>query len=188
MAAIAVAFMATPGTSKPLPVYGALPDFQLIDQDNHTTTLESLRGAVWVADVIFTRCAGQCLIMSSHMKDIQSALPSDLPIKLVSFTTDPAYDNPAELQKYASRYGAQNGRWFFLTGDKANLRHVAVEGLKLTVMDKAAGDQENAADLFIHSAKFVLIDKSGRIRGYYDGETAESVAQVLAAAKTLARE
>jgi len=182
-----LSFFASPSFS-PLPFFGSFPSFQLTDHDNRTTTLESLQGQVWVADVIFTRCAGQCLIMSDHMKRIQSALPPDAPIKLVSFTTDPAYDTPAVLQKYAARYGAGQGRWFFLTGDKAVLRHAAVDGLKLTVLDKAAGEQDNGNDLFIHSAKFVLIDKSGRIRGYFDGETDEGTAQALAAAKTLARE
>jgi protein SCO1 len=188
MAFIVVAFIAAPANPQALPIYGALPAFQLNDQNNRTTTLESLRGQIWVADVIFTRCAGQCLIMSAHMKDLQSAVPPGLPIKFVSFTSDPAYDTPAILQKYAGRYGAQDGRWLFLTGDKATLRRAAVEGLKLTVLDKAPGEQETAHDLFIHSAKFVLIDKSGRIRGYYDGETPDGAAQALAAAKTLIRE
>ena len=188
MTAIAVAFIAAPVAPKPLPIYGTLPSFQLTDQNNRAVTLESLRGQVWVADVIFTRCAGQCLILSAHLQDLQSALPAGSPVKLVSFTTDPAYDSPGVLQKYAGRYGAQEGRWFFLTGEKAVLRRAAVDGLKLTVLDKASGEQENENDLFIHSAKFVVIDKNGRIRGYYDGETAESVPQVLAAVKTLAQE
>jgi protein SCO1/2 len=187
VAAVAVAFIAAPSKAS-LPVYGAMPAFQLTDQENHLATLENLHGQVWVADVIFTRCAGQCLVMSEHMKRIQSALPSDAPIKLVSFTTDPAYDTPAVLQKYAARYGAGQGRWFFLTGEKSVIRQAAVDGLKLTVLDKSAGEQENSNDLFIHSAKFVVIDKSGRIRGYFDGETDEGTAQALAAAKTLARE
>ncbi|MGA2175737.1 MAG: SCO family protein [Verrucomicrobiota bacterium] len=188
ISAILAAFVAAPSKGKPLPVYGALPPFQLTDQNNRTTTLESLRGQIWIADVIFTRCAGQCLIMSAHMKDLQSALPPGSPVKLLSFTTDPAFDTPAVLKKYAGRFGARDGQWVFLTGDKAALRRATVDGLKLTVVDKAPGDQENATDFFIHSAKFVLIDKSGRIRGYYDGETPEAVTQVLAAAQSLARE
>jgi protein SCO1 len=188
IAAIATAFIVAPPKAKPLPDYGALPPFRLTDQDNRTTTLENLRGQVWIADAIFTHCAGQCLIMSAHMKDLQSALPAGAPIKLVSFTTDAASDTPAVLKKYGDHFGARDGHWIFLTGDKAALRRAEIEGLKLTVLDKAPGEQENANDLFIHSAKFVLIDKAGHIRGYYDGETAEAVPQVLAAAKSLIRE
>ncbi len=88
-------------------------------------------GQVCIADVIFTRCAGQCLIMSAHMKELQAALPAGSPVKLVSFTTDPAFDTPAVLKKYAGRYDAQDGQWIFLTGDKAALRHATVDGLKL---------------------------------------------------------
>jgi protein SCO1/2 len=180
------AFVFFPARAKPLPVYGSLPDFALVDQDNQKTTLDSLRGSVCIADVIFTRCAGQCLTMSAAMKEIQAALPSSMPLKLISLTTDPGYDTPAVLKKYGARYEAQEGRWLFLTGGKAALHRATVEGLKLAAVEKTAADQENPSDLFIHSTKLVLIDKAGRIRGYYDGETRESVEQAIAAAKTLA--
>ncbi|HEX4122447.1 MAG TPA: SCO family protein [Verrucomicrobiae bacterium] len=171
-----------------LPIYGNVPDFSLVDQNNQKTTLANLRGNVCIADVIFTRCAGQCLIMSATMKDIQAALPASLPVKLVSFTTDAAFDTPPVLKKYGARYDAQDGRWLFLTGDKAALRHATVDGLKLSVVDKPPGEQDTPDDLFIHSTKLVLIDKEGRIRGYFDGETQDAVAQVIGDAKMLSRE
>ena len=111
--------------------------------------------------------------MSAHMREIQDALPAGSPVKLVSFTTDPDFDTPAVLKKYAARFGARDGQWIFLTGGKAALRHATVEGLKLGVVDKPPGERDNADDLFIHSQKLVLIDQSGRIRGYFDGETAD---------------
>ncbi|HEY3915034.1 MAG TPA: SCO family protein [Verrucomicrobiae bacterium] len=165
-----------------------MPDFTLIDQNSQKTRLADLRGNVCIADAIFTRCAGQCPIMSAAMEQIQEVLPAALPVKLISFTTDAAYDTPAVLKKYGTRYEAQEGRWLFLTGDKAALRHVMVDGLKLSVVDKSPGEQDNAVDLFIHSSKLVLLDREGRIRGYYDGETKDSVAQIAADAKTLARQ
>jgi protein SCO1/2 len=186
--AIFAVFVFFPARNTPLPVYGTLPDFTLIDQNNQKTTLATLRGHICIADVIFTRCAGQCLIMSARMKEIQAALPAPLPVKLVSFTTDPAYDTPPVLKKYGARYDAQDDRWLFLTGDKTALHHTTVNGLKLSAVEKSPSDQEDANDLFIHSTKLVLIDKEGRIRGYFDGETQESVAQAVAAAKNLARQ
>jgi protein SCO1/2 len=186
--AIAAAAVVLPSHDKPLPIYGTLPDFTLQDQNNQNTTFGSLSGTVCVADVIFTRCAGQCLQMSATMKEIQAALPAPLPVKLISFTTDPAYDSPSVLKKYGERYDAQDGRWLFLTGDKKTLRNVTVNSLKLSVVEKPAAEQDNADDLFIHSTKIVLIDKKGRIRGYFDGETGDSVVQVVAGAKSLAHE
>jgi len=186
--AIFVGIALFPARVKPLPVYGTLPDFTLIDQNHQKTTGATLRGNVCIADVIFTRCAGQCLIMSASMKQIQAALPASLPVKLVSITTDPAYDTPPVLKKYGARYEAQDGRWLFLTGEKSALHNLTVDGLKLGAVEKTPADQENANDLFIHSTKLVLIDKEGRIRGYFDGDAQESVQQAIAAAGNLTRE
>jgi len=185
--ALLTAFVILPFKTRPLPVLGQMPDFALTSQDNQNVTLASLRGQVWIADVIFTRCAGQCPVMSAHMQAIQDALPTGLPIKLISFTTDPGFDTPAVLKQYGARFGAHDDQWIFLTGSKAALRRASVDGLKLSVMDNPSGQSDNAGDLFIHSQKLVLLDQDGRIRGYFDGETSAGASQALAAAKILAR-
>jgi len=185
---ILAVFVTTQIKGRPLPVYSTLPDFVLTNQNGRRVTLADYRGTIWIADAIFTRCPSQCLLMSGHMKEIQDALPSGQPIQLVSLTTDPAFDQPPVLKKYAERFGARDNCWSFLTGDKSALHRVEVDGLKLSVLDKPATEQESANDLFIHSEKFVLLDKLGRIRGYYDGQNASGVAEVIAAAGTLARE
>jgi protein SCO1 len=167
---------------------GSMPDFVLTNQDNQSVSLTSLSGNVWIADVIFTRCAGQCPIMSSCMQSIQDALPAGSPVKLVSFTTDAEFDTPSVLKQYAARYSARDGQWLFLTGSKSALRHAEVQGLKLSVVDKPPGERDNADDFFIHSQKLVVIDQTGQIRGYYDGDTAEGGSQALAAAKKLSRQ
>ncbi len=186
MASIAVAYVALRPESAPLPMYGAMPDFQLTDQDGHTVRLADLRGKVWIADVIFTRCAGQCPIMTSHLKSIEEQTPAALPIRFVTITTDPGYDTPSVMKKYAGRYDADESRWLFLTGGKPALKDVIVDGLKLTAIDKAANLAENPNDLFVHSAKFVLVDGAGQIRGYFDGETEAAITQTAEAAKRLA--
>ncbi|HEY3852783.1 MAG TPA: SCO family protein [Verrucomicrobiae bacterium] len=186
---ILTAYIVLPSAMQhPLPDLGAMTDFTLTNQDNNAVTLASLRGSVCIADVIFTRCAGQCITMSTAMKGIQSTLSDSLPVKLVSITTDPSNDTPAVLKKYGARYGAQEGRWQFLTGDKAQLHLATFDGLKLAAVEKTPAQQDDANDLFIHSTKFVLIDKEGRIRGYYDGSSPESVSEIIAAAKNLARQ
>jgi protein SCO1/2 len=172
----------------PLPIYASMPDFVLTNQDGRAVTLADLRGKVWIADAIFTRCPGQCLVMSEHMKEIQFALPEASPVCLVSMTTDPAFDQPPILKKYAERFSARANQWLFLTGPKNALRAAEIDGLKLAVMDKPAQEQESANDLFLHSEKFVLLDKQGRIRGWFDGEKPGSVATLVSAATTLARE
>ena len=186
--AIFVAFLVSQLRSKPLPVLGELSAFTLTNQTGQMVTLADFHGQIWIADAIFTRCPGQCLVMSAHMRQIQDALPLGLPLQLVSFTTDPAFDQPSVLKKSAQRFGGRDNRWSFLTGDKSALHQVEVEGLKLPVLDKPAAQQEGNDDLFIHSEKFVLLDKLGRIRGYFDGQDPAAVAEVIAAAQSLGNE
>ena len=169
-------------------MYGAMPDFTLQDQNGRTARLADLRGKISVADVIFTRCAGECPVMTAHMQAIEKLLPKEAPVEFVSFTTDPAHDTPEILKTYALRYGADENRWMFLTGSKPALRGAIIDGLKLAAMDKEVSQQQNPEDLFVHSAKFVLIDGAGQIRGYFDGEADGAAAEVAAAIAQLEKE
>src|SRR5687767_5643004 len=50
------------------------PDFALIDQHGRPFNSAELRGHVWVADFIFTRCQGPCVIMTTGMAQVQKSL------------------------------------------------------------------------------------------------------------------
>src|SRR5258706_9207597 len=128
---------------RPLPVIGQVADFALTNQDGHAVTLPDLRGHVWVADIIFTRCAGPCLKMSRQMKELQQSLPTTSTAKLVSLTTDPGFDTPPVLKTYGERFGADAGRWIFLTGSKQEVGNLATNSLKLTGIEKKPEELES---------------------------------------------
>jgi protein SCO1/2 len=177
----------------PLPVLGPVQDFTLTNQNGAPITLADLRGHVWVADIIFTRCPLQCLRMTAQMKQLCEALPKSSQVKLVSLTTDADYDTPPVLKAYAARFAQDTPRWQFLTGTKEQIAHLAVGSLKLTAVEKPADQRESANDLFIHSTIFVVVDKMGRLRGVFNtiGEGVEEAAvkeQILAAVRRLERE
>ena len=153
---------------KPLPVIGPIADFTLTNQNGQAVSLADLRGKVWVADVIFTRCAGPCPIMTRQMKGLQDALPPGSQVKLVTLTTDPDYDTPVVLTRYAQRFGADFNRWMFLTGTKQELANLAIDSLKLTAIPKKPEDQRTSVDLFVHSTMFVVADKQARLRGVFE--------------------
>ena len=181
------------GAAQPLPVYGQVGEFTLTSQDGHTVSLADLRGHVWVADLIFTRCAGPCLKMTRQMKELQEALPANGQARLVTLTTDPDYDTPAVLKAYAQRFGADPARWTFLTGSKAAIAKLAVDSLKLTALPKSPEERQSPEDLFVHSTIFVIVDQQGRLRGVFettgDGiEPAQVRSQILAAVRSLERE
>jgi protein SCO1/2 len=174
--------------SGPLPVLGQVSDFTLTNQHGHPIRLADLRGQVWVADVVFTRCPGPCPQMSARMKEIQAALPANAPVKLISLTSDPEFDTIPVLRNYAQRFGAESNRWMFLTGPNPVIRDLAVNGLKLVLLDKPAADRTVPEDLFIHSTLFIVVDKQGRIRESIESLEDPARDQVLSAIRSLSQE
>jgi protein SCO1/2 len=180
--------------AKPLPVYGAVGEFALTNQNQQLVTLAGLRGRVWVADIIFTRCAGPCPVMTRFMSELQQSLDrSGSQARLVTLTTDPEFDTPKVLRQYAERFNADTNRWVFLTGTKRQIASLATTSLKLTGLEKAEKERQSPEDLFIHSTIFVVVDKQGRLRGTFQttGEgvdPAVSKAQILATVRQLERE
>jgi len=154
----------------PFPVLGRVADFTLTNQDGAPATLADLSNHVWVADIIFTRCAGPCPIMTAQMRTLQDALFRTSSARLVTLTTDPDFDTPAVMKRYGERFGANFNRWKFLTGTKAEIAGLAGDSLKLAALPVKPADRQNAADLFIHSTIFVLVDKHARMRAVFETE------------------
>ena len=168
--AYALSLMELNHTHRPsaLPVIGPVVAFTLTNQDGQVTTLADLSNRVWVADIIFTRCAGSCPIMSKQMASLQDALPPASRARLVTLTTDPDFDTPPVLKKYGERYGANSSRWTFLTGTKSEIGQLAANSLKLSAVPVKPEDRQNPADLFIHSTIFVIVDQHARLRGTFE--------------------
>lgn len=175
-----------PQRAAPRRVLGRVGDFTLTNQLGATVSLADLRGFVWVADIIFTRCAGPCPRMTQQMKALQDALPPESRARLITLTTDPEFDTPAVLCAYAERFGADPRRWWFLTGSKAQIVGLAVDSLKLTALEKKPEERESPADLFIHSTLFVVVDKHGRVRDVFE-TTGEGVDPAIVQGQILER-
>jgi protein SCO1 len=171
-----------------LPVLFEVPDFALTNQQGQVVTRSNLLGHVWVADIIFTRCAGPCPAMTRRMSELQAALPLEQSVRLVTLTTDPTHDTSEVMDAYAKRFGADPYRWHFLTGTKAQIVRLAADGLKLTTVEKEPGQRETPEDLFIHSTIFVLADQRGRVRGTFESDQPGVQQQVLDAIRALQRE
>jgi protein SCO1/2 len=157
-----------------LPVLGQIPAFHLTSETGQPfDSQEALGGKVWVADFMFTNCGGPCPLMSSKFRRLQRALPAT--VKLVSFTVDPEHDTPPVLAQYARRYHAESGRWHFLTGEAAALHDLSRNAFKLNNVDGSLD----------HSTRFVLVDRRGRIRGYYLSTEDDELPRLIEDAKRL---
>ena len=148
-----------PKEENELPIIGQIPSFDLIDQNGESFTLESVKGNVWLADFIFTTCAGPCPIMTERMSTVQHDLIDIDKLKFVSFTVNPDYDTPEVLKKYAKRYDADISTWSFVTGKYEQIQELIANGFKM-------GDEE---EIVFHSTRFALVDHEGNLRGYYSG-------------------
>lgn len=153
--------------------FGKVPAFEFITQNGDTLTEQDIKGRMCVVDFIFTTCPTQCVLMTKQMARVQEAFNDRKDILLLSHTVDPERDTIEALKAYADRFGADDSRWFFLTGKKKDLMTQAIEGYKITAGEGSAGDD------FVHSSKFVLIDTSGTIRNYYDGLDSLSVNKMI---------
>src|SRR5579871_2125300 len=100
---------------------GPVGDFSLTDRGGQTVTQADLLGKVWVASFVFTRCNGPCPQVTATMAQLQEAFANQPDVRLVTFTVDPAHDDPRELADYARRYGADPQRWLFLTGPEKKI-------------------------------------------------------------------
>ena len=139
------------------PDYGTVPSFELFDQLGNTFTKDELLGDVWVVDFVFTTCAGPCPIMTAQFSELQDRFSDQEDFRLLSISVNPEYDTPEVLKRYGDDYGADHSRWTFLTGDREKIRSLAWEGFHV-------GKEE---DPIFHSTYFILVDKEGKIRGYY---------------------
>lgn len=169
---------------KPLPVLGEVPSFRLTDEQGRSFGSEDLRGKVWAANFIFTRCPTVCPAFSKKMATIQKRARGIAPaFHLVSFSVDPEYDTPEVLAAYAKKYRGSTHTWSFLTGDLDVVKRTVVEGLKIAMGNDAPDG--NFAGIF-HGSHFVLVDAEGRIRGYYESTEPDAVDRLLADAGWLA--
>jgi protein SCO1/2 len=167
--------------------FGPVPEFRLTERSGREVGLDDLRGQVWVAAFVFTRCSTSCPQLSGSMARLQAEL-ADLPgVRLVSFSVDPEHDTPAVLSEYAGRFQADPERWWFLTGDRAGLYRLVREGFHLGV-EANQGDARTPGNEVMHSNHLVAVDRQGQIRGYYDGRQPEDVDRLRDKVRHLARE
>lgn len=160
----AVLLAASCGRREPAAV---LPEFSMTSVGPSGTAAfgrKDLLGRVWIVDFIFTHCAGPCPMLSTRMADLGSRLP--LTVGLLTVAVDSEGDTPERLRAYAKRYGAEAGRWVFLRGTPKETYDLLYAGFRLPLSINPSAPEELRAT---HSARFVLLDKEGRIRGYYDG-------------------
>ena len=149
-----------------------------MNQDGKRITEMEVKGKVFVAEYFFTTCGTICPKMNEQMRRIQLAFAANNDVRLLSFTVDPKVDTVEQMKRYADGHGAKEGQWHFLTGSKEKLYELARKSFFVLKPAEAQNLGDVGSD-FIHTNNFVLVDRQGRIRGYYDGTSEKEVDQLM---------
>jgi protein SCO1/2 len=159
------------------PVLGTLPRLALVDQTGRPFGTDNLKGKVWVANFIFTRCQTSCPMLTTRMAEVMKRARKLGPdFHLVSLTVDPERDTPERLAEYGARFGADPSKWSFLTGPMAAVQSAVVDGFKVAMEREKQGD---FWEIF-HGEHLVLVDRDLHIRGYFQA-SAEGLDKLMEA-------
>lgn len=153
----------TKSTTGKLEDFGTVGEFSFLERNGEQISQENLKGKVWLASFVFTRCTGPCPQVCATLARLQEKLKDVPDLRIVTFTVDPERDNPKELNLFAENFRADPKRWFFLTGKEENLHQLIKEKFHLAVGHNSP-EQSKPGNEFIHSPRIVLIDKVGHIR------------------------
>jgi protein SCO1/2 len=176
--------------AKKLPVIGheghRVTDFAFTDQDGKTVTLADVKGKIYVVEYFFTTCKGICPKMNENMTKVYNAFKGNDGVKILSHTVDPKKDTVGAMKQYSLRFEADPQQWMFLTGDKKELYDMARYSYLVTASDDTAA--VDIANDFIHTDRFVLVDREGQIRGQYKGTSVGEVNQLIGDIKELLKD
>ena len=155
-------------------IYQTIPTFSLLNQDSVMVNNETLKGKIYVADFFFTSCPTICPVMKKEMIRVYEKFKGNNQVVILSHTIDPDYDTLALLRDYANRLGSDGKQWMFLRGDRKLVYELAEKGYYAS----AVVDSTEPGG-FIHSGGFILVDKQQRVRGIYDGTSANDVDKLM---------
>lgn len=161
--------LASVACSRPpeLPVIHTIPDFELTEASGERFTRDDLLGRYHLVDFIFTECPLACPAMTAQMKSLHDAFPSER-LGFVSISVDPDNDTLEVLRAYRNKLDVDAGRWSFLRGEVETVRTISEKGFLLAASDLPYG----------HSLRFVLVDPEGRMRGTYQSDDPEHMAEL----------
>ncbi len=155
-------------------IYHKVPPFEFVAHTKDTVTHRDFRGHITVANFFFISCPTICPEMMDNLQTVQNAFYDDDVVKIISHTVDPEHDTVQALREYAIKHDAKPGKWYLVTGNRDSIYHMARWGYFVTA-EQGSGPPTG----FVHSPNLVLVDKKGRLRGYYDGTEKKEVKQLV---------
>lgn len=158
--------------------------FSFLNQDSVLINQHIVDNKIHVANFIFTTCGSICPTMTKNLKIVSDSLKNSENVVFLSYSVTPWIDKPLVLKNYKELHGIQNENWQFLTGSKSDIYALA---RKSYFAEEDIGFSKDSTE-FLHTEHFILVDKTKRIRGIYNGTLQLEMQQLLADIKTLQNE
>ncbi len=159
-----------------MPALNAVQPFSFTRQDGKQISEKDVKGKTYIAEYFFTTCKGICPKMNRNMVKVYKALEKEKDFLILSHTVDPDTDSVGRMKHYADSLGANSANWWFLTGPKADLYKTARESY---ILDDPKNSSKNITEQFLHTQFFALVDKTGMVRGIYDGLKQDEIQQLI---------
>ena len=168
---------------EPLPVLSELPEFSLLERSGAALDKTTLAGSPAIVDFIFSRCPASCPRLTARMKELEKRLPESSTARLLSISVDPEHDRPEVLASYAEGWHA-GPRWLFATGERTAIWELVRKGFLLAVEETP----EDTTSPILHSNRFALVDREGRLRATYQALEEDALDRILADLEALEAE
>lgn len=178
-------FRGTDNWKSKLPVLSYVKPFSFINQSGDSVSQATTAGKVYLANYFFATCRGICPRMNGNVKKLYEQYKGNKDLLFLSHTCQPENDSVPQLKHYADSIGADGRQWQFLTGDKLSLYSMARESYHI---DDPKNNVGSINDQFLHSQFIALVDRSGQVRGVYDGLKEKEISQLKADIDDLLKE
>ena len=142
-----------------------IDNFSFLNQDSIAINQSIFENKIHVVNFIFTSCGSICPVMTSNFKIVGNSFKNDNEVVLLSYSVTPWIDKPYVLKNYKTKNGITNTNWHFLTGDRASIYKLARQSY---FAEENIGFSKDSTE-FLHTEHVILVDKTKRIRGIYNG-------------------
>ena len=167
-----------------LKIEHTIGDFKLTNQNNHSITQQEIVGKIHVANFFFTGCGSICPGMMDKMKKLNTSFGDSSGVVFLSYSVTPWRDSVARLKEYAITNSINSNNWHLLTGTRNEIYELARQSY---FAEEQLGFSKDSSD-FLHTEHVLLVDKSGHIRGIYNGTLAMDMDQLRDDVLALAKE
>jgi protein SCO1/2 len=159
-------------------------DFSLANQNNKIITQKDIDGKIHVANFIFTSCGSICPVMTKNMKMVENVYKNNDDVVILSYSVTPWIDDVQRLKAYTKLNTINANNWHFLTGSKSEIYNLARQSY---FAEEDLGFTKDSTD-FLHTEHVLLVDKTKRIRGIYNGTLQLEMEQLIKDIATLKEE